>query len=144
MRIAYFVMKNRVACNVFRFRTPTQHETRYMLDNITQYVLRNTEKTMTNPETLKESIITRLQTVIDPETGVDVVRMRLVEKLEVDEDGNISYAFRPSSPVCPIAVTLAMNIKTAIGEVDGVKKQEITIKNYVNAEELNEYLNMMP
>ena len=99
---------------------------------------------MTNPKTLKESIITRLQTVIDPETGVDVVRMRLVEKLEVDEDGNISYAFRPSSPVCPIAVTLAMSIKSAIGEVDGVGKQEITVKNYVNAEMLNEYLNMMP
>ena len=99
---------------------------------------------MTNPETLKESIITRLQDVIDPETGVDVIRMRLVEKLEVDKDGNISYAFRPSSPVCPIAVTLAMNIKTAIGEIDGVKKQEIIVKNYVNADQLNEYLNMMP
>ncbi len=99
---------------------------------------------MNNPKTLKESILTRLQTVIDPETGVDVVRMRLVEKLEVNEEGEISYAFRPSSPVCPIAVTLAMNIKTAISEVDGVKKQEITIKNYVNADELNEYLNMMP
>lgn len=99
---------------------------------------------MTNPETLKESILTRLQDVIDPETGVDVIRMRLIEKLEVDEDGNISYAFRPSSPVCPIAVTLAMNIKSAISEVDGVKKQEITVKNYVNAEMLNEYLNTMP
>ena len=99
---------------------------------------------MTNPETLKESIIARLQDVIDPETGVDVVRMRLIEKLEVDEDGNISYVFRPSSPVCPIAVTLAMSIKSAIGEVDGVGKQEITIKGYVNADELNEYLNMMP
>jgi len=99
---------------------------------------------MTNPETLKESILTRLQDVIDPETGVDVVRMRLVFNLEADEEGNISYIFRPSSPVCPIAVTLAMNIKTAVGEVDGVKKQEITIMNYVNAKQLNEYLNMMP
>ena len=99
---------------------------------------------MTNPKTLKEAIITRLQDVIDPETGVDVIRMRLVERLEVDENGNISYAFRPSSPVCPIAVTLAMNIKTAIGEVDGAGKQDITVKNYVNADQLNEYLNMMP
>ena len=99
---------------------------------------------MTNSETLKESILTRLQDVIDPETGVDVVRMRLVEKLEVDEDNNITYAFRPSSPVCPIAVTLAMDIKSAISEVNGAGKQEITVKNYVNAEMLNEYLNMMP
>jgi len=29
-------------------------------------------------------ILTRLSTVIDPETGVDVVRMRLIEALSVD------------------------------------------------------------
>ena len=39
--------------------------------------------------------------VIDPETGIDVVRMRLVEDLEVDEAGRVRYRFRPSSPFCP-------------------------------------------
>ena len=47
---------------------------------------------------LKEAILTQLKTVIDPETGADVVRMRLVEDLIIDPDGNVSYTFRPSSP----------------------------------------------
>jgi metal-sulfur cluster biosynthetic enzyme len=99
---------------------------------------------MNNPETLKENILTALQEVIDPETGVDVIRMRLVENLAVDKEGVVRYTFRPSSPVCPIAVTLAMNIKYAVGEVEGVESQEITIEDYVNAKELSEYLSMMP
>lgn len=99
---------------------------------------------MTNPETIKEKIIEELKEVIDPETGVDVIRMRLVLDLEADADGNVSYTFRPSSPVCPIAVTLAMSIKYAVGSVDGVEEQKITIKDYVNADELSEYLSMMP
>lgn len=99
---------------------------------------------MNDPETLKKNILTALQEVIDPETGVDVIRMRLVENLEVDEKGIVSYTFRPSSPVCPIAVTLAMDIKRAIGDVEGVQSQKITIEDYVNAKELSEYLSMMP
>ena len=99
---------------------------------------------MPNPDSLKEEIIEKLKDVIDPETGVDVIRMRLVLDLEVDADGNVSYTFRPSSPVCPIAVTLAMDIKYAVGSVEGVEEQEISIKDYVNAEELSQYLSLMP
>lgn len=99
---------------------------------------------MKNPETIKNQIIEKLKDVIDPETGVDVIRMRLVLDIEVDAEGNVSYTFRPSSPVCPIAVTLAMDIKYAVGSVKGVEEQEISIKDYVNAEELSQYLSMMP
>jgi metal-sulfur cluster biosynthetic enzyme len=90
---------------------------------------------------LKESIISRLQTVIDPETGADVIRMQLVLNLTVDDGGVVSYTFRPSSPVCPIAVYLAKEIKKAVAEVPGVEKQNITVIDYVAAEQLTELIN---
>jgi len=90
---------------------------------------------------LKESIITRLRAVIDPETGADVVRMQLVLNLEVDDDGTVSYTFRPSSPVCPIAVYLVKEIKKAVAEVPGVESQKITVMDYVAAEKLTELIN---
>ena len=99
---------------------------------------------MSDTETLKKTILTALQEVIDPETGVDVIRMRLVENLEVDEEGVVRYTFRPSSPVCPIAVTLAMSIKSAVSEIEGVEYREILVKDYVGAKQLSEYLSMMP
>ncbi len=89
---------------------------------------------------LLEKISEKLSTVIDPETGVDVMRMKLVQNLMVEIDGKVTYQFRPSSPLCPIAVPLALAIIQAIKEVPGVTGQQITVVDYVEAEQLNEIL----
>jgi metal-sulfur cluster biosynthetic enzyme len=79
--------------------------------------------------------------VIDPETGVDVMRMRLIEDLQVDsETGRVCYRFRPSSPLCPLAVTLVLNIREAVASVPGVSEQEIEVVGYVGADGLNAML----
>ncbi len=90
---------------------------------------------------MQAAIVVALSKVIDPETGADVLRMRLVEDLKVDEGGRVSYTFRPSSALCPIAVPLALMIKTAVSLVPGVLGQTITVKDYVEAETLTEWLN---
>jgi metal-sulfur cluster biosynthetic enzyme len=96
---------------------------------------------VSNPQKLQQAIIQRLMTVIDPETNLDVVRMRLVQDLTVETGGKVTYIFRPSSPLCPIAVPLALSILQAIAEVEGVTGQHITVKDYVGADELNEIIN---
>jgi metal-sulfur cluster biosynthetic enzyme len=90
--------------------------------------------------TVEQAVIHQLQQVIDPETGVDVVRMRLIEDLTVDETGTVRYRFRPSSPLCPLAVTLALQIKEAVVQVEGVTGQEVEVVGYVGAEALNALL----
>jgi len=90
---------------------------------------------------LRESIITRLREVIDPETGADVVRMRLIDDLMVDSEGCVSYIFRPSSPLCPLAVFLAKQIKQALAEVPGVTAQKIRVEGYIGAEGLTLLIN---
>jgi metal-sulfur cluster biosynthetic enzyme len=90
---------------------------------------------------LEQAIVERLREVIDPETGVDVMRMRLVEELRVDgETGRVSYKFRPSSPLCPLAVRLAVDIRDALAGVPGVTEQEIEVVGYVGADGLNALL----
>ena len=90
---------------------------------------------------LEQAIIERLRQVIDPETGADVVRMRLIEELQADEEtGRVRYKFRPSSPLCPLAVPLALSIHRAVAEVDGVIEQQMEVVGYVGAEELNTLL----
>ena len=95
---------------------------------------------MTNQNNLREAILARLSAVVDPETGVDVMRMRLVEDLEVDGDGVVRYTFRPSSPLCPMAMSLVLSIRAAVAEVEGVTGQEIEVAGYVRATELNRML----
>jgi metal-sulfur cluster biosynthetic enzyme len=93
-----------------------------------------------DPKVVEQAVIKRLQKVIDPETGVDVVRMRLIEDLTVDETGKVRYRFHPSSPLCPIAVPLALQIKEAVAGVEGVAQQEVEVVGYVGAEALNALL----
>jgi metal-sulfur cluster biosynthetic enzyme len=93
-----------------------------------------------DPRVVEKAVINQLQQVIDPETGVDVVRMRLIEDLAMDETGTVRYRFRPSSPLCPLAVTLALQIKEAVAQVKGVTRQEIEVIGYVGARTLNALL----
>jgi metal-sulfur cluster biosynthetic enzyme len=95
---------------------------------------------MKDPYRLRVAILNRLSQVIDPETGVDVVRMRLIEDLSVDKNGRATYTFRPSSPLCPIAVFLASKVLCAVAEVEGVTGQDPRVTGYVLAEELTEML----
>ncbi len=92
---------------------------------------------------LQSTILEKLSTVIDPETGANVVRMKLVDDLEVEPNGRVTYTIRPSSPLCPIAVFLAVQIKKAVADVSGVTTQTITVKDYVEAEALTELINQL-
>jgi len=90
---------------------------------------------------LEQAIVERLRQVIDPETGADVIRMRLIEALHIDSDtGRVSYQFRPSSPLCPLAVSLALSIRAAVAGVPGVTEQDVEVVGFVGAEELNALL----
>jgi metal-sulfur cluster biosynthetic enzyme len=96
---------------------------------------------ISDPYQLELSILDRLGQVIDPETGADVIRMRLIENLSTKAEGQVSYTFRHSSPLCPIAVYLVKEIKAAVAGVPGVTNQEITVAGYVAADDLTKLIN---
>ena len=95
---------------------------------------------MPDPEFLRQAILECLLKVLDPETGVDVVRMRLVEDLIVGDKGQVSYTFRPSSPLCPIAVPLSNSIQMAVAEVPGVTSQDVKVIGFALSDELTIWL----
>jgi metal-sulfur cluster biosynthetic enzyme len=95
---------------------------------------------MIDPQALRQAILDRLSRVIDPETGVDVVRMRLIEDLTVSQTGQVTYKFRPSSPFCPIAVPLSLDIQHAVAEVEGVTGQELEVVGFALSDELTAWL----
>ena len=90
-------------------------------------------------EELKQKIIEVLKGVIDPETLIDVITMNLIVDLKV-HDGMVDVVFRPSAPACPLGVQLAYSIKHAIKGVEGVKKLNMTVVDFIMANELNKML----
>lgn len=93
--------------------------------------------------TLKEKVEKSLSTVTDPETNLDIMRMKLVRDLSVDSDGSVTLTFHPSSPVCPMAFKLAYEIKKAIEKTEGVKEAKLNIENYNRADELKKVLDSL-
>jgi metal-sulfur cluster biosynthetic enzyme len=99
---------------------------------------------MSDQEKIYDEILAALRNVTDPETGADVIRMRLVLDLTVDEEGTVNYIFRPSSPLCPIALPLVMEIIETVKSVEGVSAQKVKVVNYAGADELNKILASLP
>jgi len=92
------------------------------------------------PAGLREKALNRLKEVIDPGTLTDVVSMGLIKNLAVADDGKITLDFEPSSPVCPLALPLALKIQDALLDVREVKDTCVTIVNHTMADEINRYL----
>jgi len=93
------------------------------------------------PGTLKEKVGEALSNVIDPETGLNVMRMDLIHDLQIGQDGSVSMVFRPSSPVCPMAYTLGNSIKNSLETLEGVTSVTIQVENFHRAEHLEIVLN---
>ncbi len=89
---------------------------------------------------LKDRIVESLRTVIDPETGIDVVSMGLIRDLKVQDSGRIDLVFRPSIPTCPLGFKLAFDIRDAILKVEGVQDINLKVLDFIYADKLNEML----
>jgi metal-sulfur cluster biosynthetic enzyme len=90
--------------------------------------------------TLRERVENSLRGVIDPGTNLDIMRMRLVRELSINQGGRVSLTFHPSSPVCPMAFKLAHQIQVAVQQTDGVEAVEVRVSGYNRANELMEVL----
>jgi len=90
---------------------------------------------------LKEKVIEKLKSVYDPELRENVVKLKLVYDLEVDEEnGIVSIKFRPTVENCPVGLQLAIAIKKAILSIDGVRKANVKVENFIWAKEAEEFL----
>lgn len=81
--------------------------------------------------------------VIDPKMGMDVMRMKLVRDLKVDQHGDVELTFRPSSVLCPLGFQLGINVKEAVLHVPGVKSVQVHVDGYIHAEQLRTILSEM-
>jgi len=86
---------------------------------------------------IEDRVKQRLKMVIDPETGMDVVEMDLVQHLSTTEDGEVKVEFRPSSFVCPLALDLAQDIRHSLKEIEGVKSVRAVVTDCLWADEIN-------
>lgn len=88
-----------------------------------------------------EEVSKRVNDIIDPETGLTLSDMELIQKIEEKEDGGLRIEFVPTSPFCPIALKFAMDIKKTALSVPGVVKLEVYVRGHNVEQQINQLVN---
>ena len=71
-------------------------------------------------EALKEQVIAAISECYDPEIPVNVYELGLIYDVAVSAAGKVDLVMTLTSPHCPVAEILPDQVKTRVGEVDGV------------------------
>lgn len=76
---------------------------------------------------VRDQIIEQIKTVFDPEIPVDIWELGLIYKLEVDENGLAFVEMTLTSPACPVAESLPMEVQEKVVSVEGVRDVDLRL-----------------
>ena len=80
---------------------------------------------MRDKQSIKDDIVQRLATVIDPELHIDIVNLGLVYTLDLDNDGICLIEMTLTTMGCPLTNVLADMVTKAVKEVPEVKNVDV-------------------
>ena len=74
-----------------------------------------------------EEIIKELKSVYDPEIPVDIYELGLVYDVQISEEADVLVTMTLTSPNCPVAETLPVEVEDKVRGVEGVKSAKIEL-----------------
>jgi len=91
------------------------------------------KQAMSTPETeidtteLGEKIVKVLKTIFDPEIPVDIYELGLIYDVLVNEDQEVKILMTLTTPNCPVAETLPVEVEDKVKSIKLVKDAEVEI-----------------
>ena len=76
---------------------------------------------------LGEKIVLVLKTIFDPEIPVDIYELGLIYDIFVNEDYEVKILMTLTTPNCPVAETLPLEVEEKIKSMDKVNDAEVEI-----------------
>lgn len=70
-------------------------------------------------------LVAALETVIDPELGIDLVNLGLIYHVEVNDEGICYVDMTLTTMGCPLADVIVTDVKNALLKVEGIKQVEV-------------------
>ena len=74
-----------------------------------------------------KNVIQTLRDIYDPELPVSIYDLGLIYEINLQDPNIINVVMTLTSPNCPVAQTLPVDVKTKLEEIDGVEKANIEI-----------------
>ena len=75
---------------------------------------------------LMDKIVEKLKTVYDPEIPVDIYELGLIYDVRIDQK-KVTLDMTLTSPHCPVAETLPMQVKRTVEEISELDEVEVKI-----------------
>ena len=84
------------------------------------------ESTLSEEEK-RSLLIEKIKDVYDPEIPVDIWELGLIYKLDVDAEGKVTVVMTLTSPACPVAGSLPLEVQEKLLSLDFVKDVELRL-----------------
>ena len=78
-------------------------------------------------EDLGNKIVEKLKTIYDPEIPVDIFELGLIYDVFVSENNDVKILMTLTSPNCPVAETLPIEVEEKVKTIEEVKNAEVEI-----------------
>ncbi|MEO1010338.1 MAG: DUF59 domain-containing protein [Bacteroidota bacterium] len=85
------------------------------------------ETTQIDTQELGEKIVKVLKTIYDPEIPVDIYELGLIYDVFVNQDNEVKILMTLTSPNCPVAETLPVEVEEKVRSLNVVKDAEVEI-----------------
>ena len=76
---------------------------------------------------LEQDIIAALKTVYDPEIPVDIYELGLIYDIDIQDNGAVNIRMTLTTPMCPVADSLPMEVQEKAASVAGVTDVELQV-----------------
>jgi FeS assembly SUF system protein len=76
---------------------------------------------------LTDEIVAALKTVYDPEIPADIYELGLIYKIDIGDDRGVKVDMSLTSPNCPAAQDLPIQVENAVASVPGVREAKVTV-----------------
>jgi FeS assembly SUF system protein len=76
---------------------------------------------------LTDDIVAALKTVYDPEIPADIYELGLIYKVDIGDDKAVKIDMSLTSPNCPAAQDLPVQVENAVASVQGVKEAKVEV-----------------
>lgn len=76
---------------------------------------------------MEDKAIEVIKTIYDPEIPVDIFELGLIYDVKVDEEMNIWISMTLTSPSCPVAESLPVEVEEKVAGIKGVNSAKVEI-----------------
>lgn len=91
---------------------------------------------------VKRQIFDELTKIVDPEIGVSIMELELIDKVDIKE-GSVDIDLHLTSPFCPavFGFKIAQDVRDNVYKLNGIEGVKVNVSNHFMAEAINKQVN---